>query len=77
MNIHAARSRRDFLATVGGQGRGRMGGGTNQAWADQKVEFYYAGAGEMLKQGFNDTEIGKIGGGKYCRVFDEATSVNV
>jgi microsomal dipeptidase-like Zn-dependent dipeptidase len=60
----------------GGQGRGRMGGGTNQAWADQKVGFYYAVVGEMLKQGFKDTEIGKIGGGNFCRVFDVATSVN-
>ena len=55
-------------------GRGRMGGGTNQAWADQKVGFYYAVVGEMLKQGFKDAEIGKLGGGNFCRVFDAATS---
>ena len=53
-----------------------MAGGTNQAWADQRVEFYYAVVGEMLKQWFKDTEIGKIGGGNFCRVFDAATSVN-
>jgi membrane dipeptidase len=60
---------------AGGPGGGRMGGGTNQAWADQKVGFYYAVVGEMLKQGFKDAEIGKIGGGNFCRVFDAATSV--
>jgi membrane dipeptidase len=52
-----------------------MGGGTNQAWADQKVGFYYAVVAEMLKQGFKDAEIAKIGGGNFCRVFDAATSV--
>jgi membrane dipeptidase len=56
------------------KGGGRMGGGTNQAWADQKVGFYYAVVGEMVKQGFKDTEIGKIGGGNFCRVFAAATS---
>jgi membrane dipeptidase len=59
----------------GGPGRGRMGGGTtNQAWADQKVGFYYAVVGEMVKQGFSDAEIGKIGGGNFCRVFGAATA---
>ncbi len=58
----------------GAAGGGRMGGGTNQAWADQKVGFYYAVVGEMLKQGFKDAEIGKLGGGNFCRVFDAATS---
>jgi membrane dipeptidase len=56
------------------KGGGRMGGGTNQAWADQKVGFYFAVVDEMLKQGFSDSEIGKIGGGNFCRVFDAATS---
>jgi microsomal dipeptidase-like Zn-dependent dipeptidase len=58
----------------GGQGRGRMGDRTNQAWADQKVGFYYAVVNELLKQGFADAEIGKLGGGNFCRVFDAATS---
>jgi microsomal dipeptidase-like Zn-dependent dipeptidase len=57
----------------GGQGRGRMGGGTNQAWADQRAGFYYAVVNEMLKQGFTAAEIGKLGGGNFCRVFDAAT----
>jgi membrane dipeptidase len=58
----------------GGPGRGRMGGGTNQAWADQKVGFYYVVIAEMLKQGFGKADIGKLGGGNFCRVFDAATS---
>lgn len=58
----------------GGQGRGRMGGGTtNQAWADMKVGIYHAVIAEMVKQGFKDEEVGKIGGGNFCRVFAEAT----
>jgi membrane dipeptidase len=28
----------------------------------------------MLKTGFTADEIGKIGGGNFCRVFDAATS---
>jgi membrane dipeptidase len=59
----------------GGPGGGRMGGGTtNQAWADQKVGFYHAVINEMLKQRFGNAEIGKFGGGNFCRVFDAATS---
>jgi membrane dipeptidase len=52
-----------------------MGGGTtNQAWADMKLGFYYAVVGEMVKQGCSDAEIGKIGGGNFCRVFGAATA---
>lgn len=29
---------------------------------------------EMAKQGLTDTEIGKLGGGNFCRVFDAATA---
>jgi microsomal dipeptidase-like Zn-dependent dipeptidase len=57
----------------GGQGRGRMGGGTNQAWADQRAGFYYAVVNEMLKQGFGEAYISKLGGGNFCRVFEAAT----
>jgi hypothetical protein len=28
----------------------------------------------MLRQGFAPGEIGKIGGGNYCRVFDRVTA---
>jgi probable HAF family extracellular repeat protein len=57
-----------------GGGRGRGGGRTNEAWADQKIGFYYAVVGEMVKQGFAAEEISKIGGGNFCRTFDAATS---
>jgi microsomal dipeptidase-like Zn-dependent dipeptidase len=57
-----------------GGGRGRGGGRTNEAWADQKVGFYYAVVGEMVKQGFTPDEIGKIGGGNFYAVFDAATA---
>jgi len=58
----------------GGPGGGRMGGGTNKAWGDQKVGFFYVVVAEMLKQGFAGAEIGKLGGGNFCRVFEAATS---
>lgn len=48
---------------------------TNEAWDEQKTGFYYAVVDAMLKTGFNEDEIGKIGGGNYCRLFDAATSV--
>jgi microsomal dipeptidase-like Zn-dependent dipeptidase len=57
-----------------GGGRGRGGGGkTNQAWGEQKVGFYYAVVEQMVNQGFTTEEIGKVGGGNFCRVFDAAT----
>ncbi len=60
----------------GGPGGGRMGGGrsTNKAWGDEKAGFYYVVVAELVKQGFSDAEIGKLGGGNFCRVFDAATS---
>jgi membrane dipeptidase len=42
---------------------------TNKIWADENGGFFYAVVGEMLKQGFTPEEIGKIGGGNFCRVF--------
>lgn len=56
-----------------GNNRGRIGERTNEAWADQKVGFYYAVVDAMLKTGFTEDEIGKIGGGNFCRIFDAAT----
>jgi membrane dipeptidase len=60
----------DFLAEI------TLGYGerTNQVWADQKVGFYYAIVEQMLQQGFTPEEIGKVGGGNFCRVFDAATA---
>ena len=57
----------------GGQNRGRVGERTNEAWQDQKTGFYYAVVDALLKSGFNADEIGKIGGGNFCRMFGEAT----
>jgi len=57
----------------GDKPKGGMGGGTNQAWKDQKEGFYYTVVDALLKVGFNEEEISKIGGGNYCRVFDAAT----
>ena len=54
----------------------RIGERTNEAWADQKDGFYYAVVDAMLKTGFNEDEIGKIGGGNYCRLFGDATSAH-
>jgi membrane dipeptidase len=47
---------------------------TNQIWADQNGGFFHAVAGEMLRQGFTPVDIGKIGGGNFCRVFDKVTA---
>lgn len=58
----------------GGQNRKRVGERTNEAWADQKVGFYYAVVDALLKTGFTEKEIGQFGGGNFCRVFDAATA---
>ena len=47
---------------------------TNKIWPDQNGGYFYAIAGEMLKQGFTPEEIGKVGGGNFCRVFGKATA---
>lgn len=60
-------------ATNGDKNKNKMGGGTNQAWADQKDGFYYTVVDALLKTGFNEKDIAKIGGDNYCRVFDAAT----
>lgn len=58
----------------GDKNRGRIGGGTNGTWQDQKVGFYYAVVDAMLKTGFTEDEIAKVGGGNFCRIFDTATA---
>ena len=55
-----------------GKNRG-MGNLTNQTWADQPGGFYYAVVAALLKVGFTKEEIGKVGGGNFCRIFDLAT----
>jgi membrane dipeptidase len=47
---------------------------TNKIWPDENGGFFYAVAGEMLRQGFTPGEIGKIGGGNFCRVFARVTA---
>ncbi|GAB2530043.1 hypothetical protein [Spirosoma aerophilum] len=56
------------------QNRGRVGERTNEAWADQSTGFYYAVVDVLLNAGFADDEIGKVGSGNFCRVFDAATA---
>ena len=61
----------------GGNPRGeRVGERTNLAWKDQKFGFYYTVVDAMLKTGFTADEIGKVGGGNFCRVFGAATSAH-
>ncbi|MDE1147714.1 MAG: membrane dipeptidase [Azospirillaceae bacterium] len=55
-------------------GTGNGGQGTNHIWPDMKAGFFYAVADALLKVGFNAEEIGKIGGGNFCRVFGAATA---
>ena len=52
----------------------RMGQGTNKAWPGLPAGFFHAVAGEMLLQGFTPDDIGKVGGGNFCRVFGKVTS---
>ena len=60
----------------GGQHPERIGERTNLAWSEQKFGFYFVVVDALLKTGFSEAEITKIGGGNYCRVFEAATSVN-
>ena len=50
----------------------RVGKRTDEAWADEKVGFYFTVVDALLKTGFNEDEIGKIGGGSYCPIFNKA-----
>jgi membrane dipeptidase len=52
----------------------RMNKITNQTW-DSKEGFFYTVVDAMLKSGFTEKEIMKIGGGNYCNIFDKATRV--
>src|SRR5262249_15853975 len=52
----------------------RTGQSTNAAWPDPSGGFFRAAVRQMLKQGFTPVEIGKLGGGNFCRVFDRVTS---
>jgi membrane dipeptidase len=52
----------------------RVGQGTNEAWPGLTGGFFPAVVGEMLLQGFTPDEIGKVGGGNFCRVFGKVTA---
>jgi membrane dipeptidase len=56
-----------------GQNGERIGERSNKAWADQTSGFYYTVVEAMLKAGFTEKEINKVGGENFCRVFDAAT----
>lgn len=60
----------DLLSSRGGQG-------TNEAWPDLTGGFFHAVVGEMLLQGFTPDDIGKVGGGNYCRIFGKVTASHV
>jgi membrane dipeptidase len=52
----------------------RAGQGTNKAWPGLTGGFFPAVVGEMLVQGFTPDDIGKVGGGNFCRVFGKVTA---
>ena len=52
----------------------RAGQGTNKAWPGLTGGFFYTVVGEMLLQGFTPDDIGKVGGGNFCRVFGKVTA---
>ncbi|MBF4491267.1 membrane dipeptidase [Flavobacterium sp. MR2016-29] len=54
----------------------RPGERTNFTWKDQTEGFYYTVVDAMLKTGFTENEIIKIGGGNFLRIFDAATAVH-
>jgi membrane dipeptidase len=54
----------------------RVGQGTNKAWPGLTGGFFQAVVGEMLHQGFTPADIGKVGGGNFCRVFGKATAAH-
>jgi membrane dipeptidase len=52
----------------------RVGQGTNEAWPGLTGGFFPAVVGEMVLQGFTPDDIGKVGGGNFCRVFGKVTA---
>ncbi len=52
----------------------KVGQGTNKAWPGLTGGFFHAVVGEMLLQGFTPDDIGKVGGGNFCRVFAKVTA---
>ena len=52
----------------------REGQGTNKAYPGLTGGFFHAAVGEMLLQGFTPDDIGKVGGGNFCRIFGKVTA---
>lgn len=52
----------------------RPGERTNEAWQNPEAGFYYVVVDALLKTGFSEADIAKIGGGNFCRLFDAATT---
>ena len=50
----------------------RIGERTNMAWPEEKDGFYFVVVDAMLKTGFTQDEIAKIGGGNYLRIFEQS-----
>jgi membrane dipeptidase len=55
----------------------RPGQGTNVAYPNLNDAFFPAVVTEMLRQGFEPDDIGKVGGGNYCRVFGKVRAGHV
>lgn len=53
----------------------RFGRKTNQSWENTGDGFFYNVVDALLKNGFTEKEIMQIGGGNYCRIFDNATTI--
>lgn len=51
----------------------RVGQGTNRTWPELTEPFFDSLVAAMLQQGFSREEVRKIGGGNFCRVFDQVT----
>jgi membrane dipeptidase len=52
----------------------RVGQGTNRAYPGLTGGFFHAVVAEMLSQGFTPEDIGKVGGGNFCRIYGKVTA---
>jgi membrane dipeptidase len=52
----------------------RMGDVSNGIWENQSKGFYFETIESMIKSGFSESEMMKIGSGNYLRLFEKATS---
>ncbi len=57
----------------GNENKKQGGDTTNNVWGGEKQGFYFTVVEALLKTGYTEKEIGKIGGGNYLRIFDEVT----